>query len=75
VHETGIPWDDPSGDHRPGCAPQWHERVLDAIAPEPLLLLAGQYAQQYYLGPSRKKTLTETVRSFKEYGTQTIPPC
>ena len=104
VHETGIPWDDPSGDHlrdwlrvsresfydsgsfalvpmgfcypgkaksgdappRPECAPQWHEQVFDSIAPEPLLLLCGQYAIQHYLGHSRKKTLTETVRSFAE---------
>jgi uracil-DNA glycosylase len=111
VHETGIPWDDPSGDHlrewmrvsredfydsdsfalvpmgfcypgkaksgdappRPECAPQWHERVLDAIAPDPLVLVCGQYAQEKYLGSSRKKTLTETVRSFTEYGPRTIP--
>lgn len=111
VHETGIPWDDPSGDHlrdwlrvsreafydpdsfalvpmgfcypgkaksgdappRPECAPQWHERVLGATAPDPLLLLCGQYALQHYLGASRKKTLTETVRSFVEYGPETIP--
>ena len=111
VHESGIPWDDPSGDHlrewlrasredfydpdsfalvpmgfcypgkaksgdappRPECAPQWHQRVLDAIAPDPLVLLCGQYAQQKYLGASRKKTLTETVRSFAAYGPRTIP--
>ena len=111
VHESGIPWDDPSGDHlrewlrvsredfydpdsfalvpmgfcypgkaksgdappRPECAPQWHQRVLDAIAPDPLVLLCGQYAQVQYLGASRKKTLTETVRSFTEYGPRTIP--
>ncbi len=111
VHESGIPWDDPSGDHlrewlrvsredfygpdsfalvpmgfcypgkaksgdappRPECAPQWHQRVLDAIAPDPLVLLCGQYAQAQYLGSSRKKTLTETVRSFAEYGPRTIP--
>ena len=111
VHETGIPWDDPSGDHlreclrvsreafydpssfalvpmgfcypgkaksgdappRPECAPQWHERVLDAMAPDPLLLLCGQYAQAHYLGASRKKSLTETVRSFADFGPRTIP--
>ena len=111
VHETGIAWDDPSGDHlrewmrvsredfydadscalvpmgfcypgkaksgdappRPECAPQWHQRVLDAIAPNPLLLLCGQYAHAKYLGSSRKKTLTETVRAFTEYGPRTIP--
>ncbi len=111
VHESGIPWDDPSGDHlrewlrvsredfydpdsfalvpmgfcypgkaksgdappRPECAPQWHQRVLDAIAPDPLLLLTGQFAQAQYLGASRKKTLTETVRAFTEYDPRKIP--
>jgi uracil-DNA glycosylase len=58
---------------RPECAPQWHARVLGVISPDPLLLLCGQYAQRHYLGPSRKRTLTDTVRSFKEYGPQTIP--
>lgn len=31
-----------------------------------LTLLIGQYAQGYYL-EGRKKTLTETVRSFEDY--------
>jgi uracil-DNA glycosylase len=30
-------------------------------------LLVGIYAQAYYLGNSRKKTLGETVRAYREY--------
>ncbi|MGB5548811.1 MAG: uracil-DNA glycosylase family protein [Polyangiales bacterium] len=111
VHESGIPWDDPSGEHlrewlgvstesfydpdsfalvpmgfcypgkgksgdappRPECAPQWHQRVFDAIARDPLVLLVGQYAHRHYLGALRKKTLTETVRAFDEYSNRTMP--
>ena len=32
-----------------------------------LILLIGQYAQNYYLGKKVKNTLTESVRSYKEY--------
>jgi uracil-DNA glycosylase len=32
-----------------------------------LVLLIGQYAQNYYLSEKMKPTLTETVRQFKEY--------
>ena len=55
---------------RPECAPQWHERILETLPSDRLIVLAGQYAQRYYLGPRRKATLTETVRAFEEY----LPP-
>jgi uracil-DNA glycosylase len=32
-----------------------------------LILLIGQYAQNYYLGNKSKNTLTETVRQYKTY--------
>jgi len=32
-----------------------------------LTLLIGQYAQKYYLGLAKKKTLTETVENYKSY--------
>ena len=32
-----------------------------------LILLIGQYAQDYYLGDKAKNTLTNTVHSFKSY--------
>ncbi|MEO1480860.1 MAG: uracil-DNA glycosylase family protein [Myxococcota bacterium] len=111
VHESGTPWDDPSGDHlrewlaidrrtfydadkvalvpmgfcypgkkaggdappRKECAPLWHERVFAELPKDHLLVLAGQYAHSYYLGPKRKKTLTETVRAYDEYLPRCLP--
>src|SRR5690606_17248893 len=105
VHNTGIPWNDPSGDRlrdwlqitreefydemkfaivpmgfcypgkgksgdlppRPECAPMWHDRILSHLPEIQLTLLIGQYAQAYYLGEKRRKTLTETVVNYKEY--------
>ena len=111
VHDSGVPWDDASGDHlrewlgvdraqfydpalfalvpmgfcypgkaaggdappRPECAPQWHELVLRSLVGQPLLLLAGQYAQRYYLGGERKSTLTATVEAFEDYLPRCLP--
>jgi uracil-DNA glycosylase len=105
VHETAIPWNDPSGDRlrtwlgmdrdtfydsariaivpvglcypgtvngsdrppRPECAPLWQPRFRAALPRLRLTLLVGQYAQAHYLGAARKKTLAETVRSYREY--------
>jgi uracil-DNA glycosylase len=58
------------GDYPPRkeCAPLWHAPVLDALNNVELTLLVGSYAQAYYLGKDRKKTMTETVRSWRDYG-------
>ncbi len=112
VHESGVPWDDRSGDRlrdwlaldkdtfydearvailpmgfcypgvsarggdnppRPECAPAWHPKVLGALPKIELTLLIGLYAQAHYLGQRRKKTLSETVRAWAEYGPGIIP--
>ncbi len=111
VHETGIPWNDHSGDRlrdwmqvprevfydesriaiiptgfcypgkgpsgdlppRPECAPLWHPRLRAALPKIRLTLLIGSYAQAYYLGDSRRKTLTETVRHWRDYQPAFIP--
>jgi len=52
---------------RPECAPQWHQQILDRLPSDAVLLLSGQYAQRYYLGNTRKKNLSETVRAYREY--------
>lgn len=52
---------------RPECAPTWHARMRAEMPEVKLTLLIGQYAQKYYLGNSRKKTLTETVRNYEMY--------
>ncbi|WP_339855259.1 uracil-DNA glycosylase family protein [uncultured Nisaea sp.] len=112
VHESGIPWNDRSGDRlrdwmgldretfyssgriaimpmgfcypgvlpnggdappRPECAPQWHAELLGHMPEIELTILAGMYAQKEYLGKVRKKTLTETVRSWREYLPRYLP--
>lgn len=57
-----------SGDLPPRkeCAPLWHPSLLKQMPNVQLTLLIGSYAQNYYL-PNRKKTLTETVKNYKEY--------
>lgn len=112
VHETGIPWNDASGDRlrdwlrldretfydesriaivpmgfcypgvdarggdrppRKECAPEWHPKFLPLMPKIELTLLVGLYAQAHYLGARRKGSLTDTVRAFKEYGTNCLP--
>ena len=105
VHESGIPWDDASGDRlrewtglteaqmydparvalvpmgfcypgkasggdkppRRECAPQWHERVLETLPEDRLTLLVGTYAQAHYLPETRKLSMTERVRRFRDF--------
>ena len=52
---------------RPECAPQWHASLFDKMPNVELVILIGMYAQKYYLKKTAKKTLTETVRNYKEY--------
>jgi uracil-DNA glycosylase len=111
VHESGIPWNDPSGDllrawlridredfyderriaiipaglcypgtgesgdlpPRPECAPHWHPKLRAMLPHIRLTLLVGGYAQAYYLGAGRKKTLAETVRAREEYLPEFFP--
>jgi uracil-DNA glycosylase len=105
VHESGIPWNDPSGDVLRGwlgmqrdafydaariaivpvglcypgtvggadlpprreCAPLWQPRFRAALPAVRLTLLVGSYAQAFYLKDSRKATLSETVRAWRDY--------
>lgn len=106
VHETGVPWNDASGQRlrlwldmepetfydasriailpmgfcypgrharggdlppRPECAPTWHPPLLQALPRLELILLVGSYAQAYYLGRRKRRTLGETVQAFRDY--------
>ncbi|NVN17165.1 uracil-DNA glycosylase family protein [Muricauda sp. HICW] len=105
VHQTGVPWDDPSGRQlrkwlgvtdeqfydeqlfalipmgfcypgkgksgdlppRSECAPLWHESLVKQMPSLKLIILIGQYAQNYYLGNTMKRNLTETVKHYQEY--------
>ena len=111
VHNSGVPWDDDSGDHlrewlrvdkevfydrqkfaivpmgfcypgkkkggdappRPECAPAWHAAVSRTLPKLELTLLSGMYAQKYYLGDRKKRTLSATVDAFAEYAPEFMP--
>ena len=112
VHETGVPWNDASGDRlrqwleldrdtfydesriaivpmgfcypgvlpqggdkppRPECAARWQQLVRDALPKTELTLLVGAYAQTWYLGNRRKRTLTETVRGWRDALPEYLP--
>jgi len=111
VHETGIPWNDPSGDllrqwlgmtretfydesriaivptglcypgtvkgsdlpPRPECAPLWHPQLRAAMPGIRLTLLIGAYAQAYYLGKRRGRTLADTVLAWRDFAPDTLP--
>ncbi|KAA3644422.1 MAG: uracil-DNA glycosylase family protein [Proteobacteria bacterium] len=51
---------------RPECAPLWHAPLMALMPNLELILLIGQYAQNYYL-KDKPKTLTETVRNRQDY--------
>ncbi len=52
---------------RPECRSTWHDVLFASMPQIELLLMIGQYALAYHLGPRRKKTLTETVGAWREY--------
>lgn len=52
---------------RPECAPLWHAQIMSKIKKAELVLLIGQYAQNYYLKGKAKNTLTDTVKNFSDY--------
>lgn len=64
-----------SGDLAPRkeCAPLWHQKLLDKMPNVELTLLIGNYAQAYYLGEAKRKTLTETVKNHLEYLPEILP--
>ncbi len=105
VHETGIPFNDPSGDRlrewmgidrdrfyddtkialvpmgfcypgsaergdlppRKECAEAWRKELLSHLKHVELTLVIGQYSIAWHLGRARKKTLTETVKAWRDY--------
>lgn len=52
---------------RPECAPLWHEPLLKNMKKAKLIILIGQYSQNYYLGETLKTTLTDTVKNYAAY--------
>ena len=108
VHETGIPFNDPSGERlrswmgidqdifydearialvpmgfcypgsadrgdlppRKECADKWREVLLSHMQKIELTIVIGQYAIDWHLGKTRKNTLTETVKAWRDYAPQ-----
>ncbi|MXO50971.1 uracil-DNA glycosylase family protein [Erythrobacter gaetbuli] len=58
---------------RPECAPQWHDRVLEVLPDARLTLLVGTYAQARYLPETRKLSLAERVRNYRDYLPEYLP--
>jgi uracil-DNA glycosylase len=52
---------------RPECAPQWHTQLLSAMKKVELIILIGQYSQNYYLGDKAMDNLTATVKAYKNF--------
>ena len=55
------------------CARTWRNEVLAAMPQVELTLVIGQYAQAWHMQGQRKKTLTDTVRAWREYGPKLLP--
>lgn len=58
---------------RPECSATWHPQLLPHLPNVRLKLLIGHYAQAYFLGAKRGKTLTETVRNFRDFLPDAFP--
>ena len=58
---------------RPECAERWRRRIMQALPRLELVLAIGHYAQRWHLGPRCRRTLTETVRHWRE-GLELSPP-
>lgn len=49
------------------CAPAWRRDVMAAMPQIETILVIGQYAAAWHLGPRRKAGVTETVKSWRDY--------
>lgn len=52
---------------RKGFAEKWHPLILKELKEVKLIILIGLYSQRFYLKEGNKKTLTNTVKAYKEY--------
>lgn len=111
VHQTGIPFNDASGQRlrqwlglskddfydatkiailpmgfcypgkgksgdlppRKECAPAWRAQLLAALPNIKLTIVLGKYAQAYHLPQTKHLSLTELVKSWREYWPTTLP--
>jgi uracil-DNA glycosylase len=111
VHESGLPFDDASGERlrqwlginreafydarsiailpmgfcfpgsgksgdlppRPECAAHWRAQLLASLPHIELTLVIGRYAQDWHLPGSRKSSLTDTVKAWREHWPRVLP--
>ncbi|MFP2995272.1 uracil-DNA glycosylase family protein [Spongiivirga sp. MCCC 1A20706] len=64
-----------SGDLPPRqeCAPLWHQALMNQIKSPELVILIGAFSQKYYLKERAFKTLTQTVKNYKNYLPKYLP--
>jgi len=58
---------------RPECAPIWQPRIGAHLPGIALTLLVGSYAQRFHLGRAAPRTLTETVRGWRDHAPDRLP--
>ena len=58
---------------RPECSATWHPQLLPLLPAVRLKLLIGHYAQAYFLREKRGRTLTDTVRAWREHLPDVFP--
>ena len=112
VHNTGIPFNDPSGNKlrawmgidretfydsakinivpmgfcypgrdprggdlppRPECRETWHDRLFATLPRPGLTLVIGRYAQDYHLAGGKSRSVTETVRAWRDFWPEIVP--
>jgi uracil-DNA glycosylase len=71
-----FPGTDPNGADYPPlprCAPLWRKRLLAELPNVELSLLVGSYALAWMLGKSAKRSMTETVRAWRDFPPGVLP--
>ncbi|WP_321327200.1 uracil-DNA glycosylase family protein [uncultured Parasphingorhabdus sp.] len=58
---------------RPECAPAWRKPLLEALPNIRLTLVLGQHAMNWHLGERKSRTLTETVKRWREFWPELLP--
>jgi uracil-DNA glycosylase len=58
---------------RPECAPLWHDRVRAAMPAVVLHIVVGSYAINQYLAVKPKRSMTDTVRAWRDYLPDYLP--
>jgi len=55
------------------CAALWLDQLLARLPRVELTLLIGLHAQRHFLGDRRKRSLTETVKAWRDYAPDYLP--